>query len=152
MADKDTKQDGAQATKDSDSDSKNTTLPKRETKVSSKKEDGSEHLKVPGSGLKVRRIDREDDDYTQRQDEALMHYRVTGVVGDYQDPLRDQEPDIAPEFGVAPHPELQNPAPPKHSVGAQASRSRVTDPVEDKVKEDDPSRAQGQSADTGTGR
>lgn len=134
-----------------DKDTDNT-LPKRDTKVTAKKESGSEHLSVPGSSLKVRRVDQGDDNYTRYQDEALLNYKVTGVVGDFQDPLRDQEPDIAPEFGVSPHPELQNPAPPKSSVGAQASRSRVTDPIEEKVKQDDASRAQGQSADTGTGR
>ena len=130
-----------------DKDTKEKAPEKKDTKVTSKKEDGSEHLKVPGSSLHVRRVDREDKDYFKHQDEALLKYRVTGVVGDFQDPLRDQEPDIAPEFGVAPHPELQNPAPPESSVGATATPTRLTAPIEDKVKEDDPAVAQGLSTD-----
>jgi hypothetical protein len=45
------------------------------------------------------------------QNEALLKYKATGQVGDYIDPTRDQEIDIAPHFGDAPHPELHNPEP-----------------------------------------
>ena len=62
----------------------------------------------------VEAIDSDDLDIVE-QNEALLHYKVTGEVGKFVDPLRDQEPDIAPERGVAPHPELFNPAPPKGS-------------------------------------
>lgn len=153
MADKDTKSNqtaasqtagGARSTA-TDSDSKNT-LPKRDTKVSSKKEDGFEVLDVPGSSLEVKRVDTEDDNYTKSQDEALLRYKVTGVVGTFRDPLRDQEPDIAPEFGVAPHPELQNPPTPENSVGSTNRDTVLTQPIEDKVKNDDPSVAQGINA------
>lgn len=47
------------------------------------------------------------------QNEALLHYKATGVNEGYVDPLRDQEPDIAPEKGVAPEPMLFNPPPPQ---------------------------------------
>jgi|SRR6185436_3123919 len=61
-----------------------------------------------------------DAENTAAQDRALMNYKVTGIVGDYVDPTRDQEWDIAPEFGVAPHPELANPAPPSKGFGLGA--------------------------------
>lgn len=63
---------------------------------------------------------KEHQEFLDEQDQALAEYRVSGVVGKYQDPTRDQEPDIAPEFGVAPHPELQNPAPPADSFSGRA--------------------------------
>lgn len=62
--------------------------------------DGSKKVVVP------------DASDTEAQDNALNNYKITGVVGDYVDPTKDQEWDIAPEFGVAPHPELHNVAPP----------------------------------------
>ena len=54
------------------------------------------------------------------QDEALWRYKETGKVGDYKDPTRDQEWDIAPEYGVGPHPEQENPAPPAEGFGLGA--------------------------------
>jgi hypothetical protein len=59
-------------------------------------------------------------EFADEQNRALMHYRLTGEAGVYIDPTRDQEPDIAPELGVAPHPELANPAPPKSSFSGRA--------------------------------
>ena len=58
--------------------------------------------------------------FMEEQNAALMHYRRTGEAGVYIDPTRDQEPDIAPELGVAPHPELANPAPPASSFSGRA--------------------------------
>lgn len=58
--------------------------------------------------------------FADEQNKALMHYRLTGEAGVYIDPTRDQEPDIAPELGVAPHPDLANPAPPKSSFSGRA--------------------------------
>lgn len=54
------------------------------------------------------------------QNEALLRYKVTGVVGAYADPTRDQEPDIAPLLGEAPHPEMGNPPPAPESFSGQA--------------------------------
>ncbi len=62
----------------------------------------------------------EGQDFLDAQNAALMHYRLTGEAGVYIDPTRDQEPDIAPELGVAPHPELANPAPPAASFSGRA--------------------------------
>lgn len=59
-------------------------------------------------------------EFMDEQNKALMHYRLTGEAGVYIDPTRDQEPDIAPELGVAPHPDLANPAPPKSSFSGRA--------------------------------
>src|SRR6476469_102527 len=112
---------------------------KKDTEVKARKEDGYEVLDVPGSALEVKRVDPDAKSYNDDQNKALLDYKVTGVVGAFVDPLRDQEPDIAPEFGVAPHPELQNLAPPKAAVGSTASDTLVTQTVEDKVKNDDPS-------------
>lgn len=58
--------------------------------------------------------------WLDEQNKALMHYRLTGEAGVYVDPTRDQEPDIAPELGVAPHPDLANPAPPAASFSGRA--------------------------------
>lgn len=52
--------------------------------------------------------DREDH---EEQARLLAEYRVSGINRGYIDQSRDQEPDIAAEFGVAPHPELFNPVP-----------------------------------------
>ena len=68
------------------------------------------------------------------QNAALMHYRLTGDVGVYVDPTRDQEPDIAPELGVAPHPELANPAPPAASFSGRALNPD-TNPMVSSVEE-----------------
>lgn len=74
-----------------------------------------------------------DDDFNQEQNEALLHYKATGQVGVYIDPSRDQEPDIAPELGVSPHPELANPAPPEKAwPSAQESTSPVVETFEAK--------------------
>src|ERR1051326_855023 len=129
-------------------DEKNT-LPDRKEKVDSKKEDGLEVLDVPGSNVTVKRVDTKAKSYSQLQDEALLHYKVTGEVGTYIDPGRTQEPDIAPEYGVSPHPELFNPAPPESTQNAgfaDAADTNLTDSVEDKNKADDPSVAQGLTA------
>lgn len=64
--------------------------------------------------LEVRVPDASD---TKAQDRALQEYKITGRVGDYVDPTRDQEWDIAPEFGVAPHPELHNVSPDPDRAG-----------------------------------
>lgn len=88
------------------------------------------------SSLEVREVKPVTEDSSAsdlaEQDKALLHYRVTGEVGDYCDPQRDQEPDIAPEFGVAPHPELANP--PAFTPAATRASGQVVAPFEDKVK------------------
>lgn len=61
-----------------------------------------------------------DADFVKSQNEALTEYKLTGVNPGYVDPTRDQEPDVAPEFGVHPHPELANPAPPAASFSGRA--------------------------------
>ncbi len=101
--------------------------------------DGLKEVKVKRSALPVVEVavpeDGGDADYAQGQNEALAHYRVTGEAGVYIDPTRDQEPDIAPELGVAPHPELANPAPPAESFSGQAldvASNSVLVPVEEK--------------------
>lgn len=80
----------------------------------SKSNDGLEIVKVEhpeGEG---------DQAFIEDQNEKLIEYRLTGVNRGYIDPTRDQEPDIAPEFGVSPHPELFNPAPPAASFSGRA--------------------------------
>jgi hypothetical protein len=141
-----TRPTSADAVSEEDQNKSDQQLPERDTNVETKTEDGSVHYAVPGSALPVRSVDTESDDYNDRQTSALLRYKVTGVVGDFIDPLRDQEPDIAPEFGISPHPELHNPPPPKSAVGSVASKTRLTAPVEEKVEADDPSLAQGLSA------
>jgi hypothetical protein len=64
--------------------------------------------------------DEHDAAWLEDQNEKLVEYRLTGVNRGYVDPTRDQEPDIAPEFGVSPHPELFNPAPPASSFSGRA--------------------------------
>lgn len=61
-----------------------------------------------------------DQGFIDEQNKFLSEYKLTGVNPGYIDPTRDQEPDIAPEFGVAPHPELFNPAPPAESFSGRA--------------------------------
>lgn len=62
-----------------------------------------------------------DAEFLEQQNAALQHYKLTGVNDQgYVDSTRDQEPDIAPEFGVSPHPELANPAPPRESFSGRA--------------------------------
>lgn len=76
-----------------------------------------------------------NEEFLRNQDEAYLRYRVTGEVGDYIDPLRDQEPDIAPEFGVAPHPELANPRAPEGfftGVNLDPDANPVVRPFEEK--------------------
>jgi len=63
--------------------------------------------------------DREDH---EEQAKLLAEYRVTGVNRGYIDQSRDQEPDIAAEFGVAPHPELFNPKPHEDAIESGAGR------------------------------
>lgn len=77
---------------------------------------------------------RGSDEWHASQAEALLEYKVTGRPGVYADPSRDQEPDIAPELGVSPHPELANPAPPATTYAAFPVDNYVTQPVEDKVE------------------
>ncbi len=75
-------------------------------------------------GLEIVEVEHPEEDadakFLKEQNEALLHYRLTGEAGVYIDPTRDQEPDIAPELGVAPHPELANPAPPSSSFSGRA--------------------------------
>jgi hypothetical protein len=61
-----------------------------------------------------------DQAFLDEQNKALIEYKLTGVNRGYVDTTRDQEPDIAPELGVAPHPELINPAPPRESFSGRA--------------------------------
>jgi hypothetical protein len=61
-----------------------------------------------------------DASFLREQNEALLNYKLTGEAGVYIDPTRDQEPDIAPELGVSPHPDLANPAPPASSFSGRA--------------------------------
>lgn len=75
------------------------------------------------------------DDWHREQAEALNDYRVSGHPGVYLDQSRDQEPDIAPELGVAPHPELANPKPPAlnaRGIG-EPSDSPLAQPIEERV-------------------
>src|SRR6476469_5982410 len=76
-----------------------------ETKTKEAKSSGTLPVRVP------------DVSDTESQDQALQKYKITGVVGDYVDPTRDQEWDIAPEFGVAPHVELHNVSPDPELAG-----------------------------------
>jgi pyruvate/2-oxoglutarate dehydrogenase complex dihydrolipoamide acyltransferase (E2) component len=86
------------------------------------------------------------------QDQALLDYRVSGINKGYVDPSRDQEPDIAPEFGSAPHPELFNPdASQLGSIGAQPSNDPRTELEEDRDLPEDPEKnAETQSVGDGT--
>ena len=62
-----------------------------------------------------------DAEFLAQQDHALLVLKATGVNSEgYIDTTRDQEPDIAPEFGVSPHPENFNPAPPRSSFSGRA--------------------------------
>jgi len=85
-----------------------------ESKVDSTRDESAEKVKKSGGTLPVAVPDK---DNVAAQDRALQAYKVTGVTGDYVDPTRDQEWDIAPEFGVAPHPELHNVSPSKEQAG-----------------------------------
>jgi hypothetical protein len=81
-----------------------------------------------------------NDEFLKEQDEAYLEYRATGRQGKYIDALRDQEPDIAPEFGVAPHPELANAAPPEGFYTGEAlnpDANPVVRPFEEKVADAD---------------
>jgi hypothetical protein len=101
---------------------------------------GLKEVKVKESSVPVVEVavpDEPSAKYLRGQDEALMHYRLTGEAGVYIDPTRDQEPDIAPELGVAPHPELANPAPPASSFSGQAlsvNANPMLVPVEEKAE------------------
>lgn len=79
-----------------------------------------------------------DQKWMDEQNAALMHYRVTGEAGVYVDPTRDQEPDIAPELGVAPHPDLANPAPAEGSFSGRAldpKSNPMVKPAEEKEED-----------------
>ena len=81
-----------------------------------------------------------DEEFLKSQDEAYLRYRVTGEQGAYIDSLRDQEPDIAPEFGVAPHPEMANARAPEGfftGVNLDPESNPVVKPVEEKIAEAD---------------
>ena len=86
------------------------------------------------------------------QNEALLDYRRSGINRGYVDPGRDQEPDISPEFGSAPHPELFNPdASVLGSIGAQPSNDPRTVPEADReLPEDIEKNAETQSAGDGS--
>jgi hypothetical protein len=103
----------------------------------------TEKEKTPkGAELEVKAVevksgDDADAEYLQRQNEALYRYKVTGIRGEYVDPTRDQEPDIAPEFGVSPHPELANPPAPEGpytGVNLDPDRVHVLKSPEEKTK------------------
>jgi hypothetical protein len=75
--------------------------------------------------------------YNREQNEALMKAKLTGNRGVWVDPTRDQEPDIAPELGVAPHPELSNPRAPEGfytGTNLDPASNPVLLPVEEKEK------------------
>ena len=81
-----------------------------------------------------------DEEFLRNQDEAYLRYRVTGEQGEYIDALRDQEPDIAPEFGVAPHPEMANARAPEGfftGVNLDPESNPVVKPIEQKEAEAD---------------
>ena len=82
-------------------------MAEKKSKNESKTEVKSEDVPVPAPG-EVSVPDQSAD----AQSKALLHYKLTGIVGDYVDPTKDQEWDIAPEFGIGPHPELHNVRPP----------------------------------------
>ena len=81
---------------------------------SKKSEEGLEIVEVEHPGEDA------DAEFIREQNEALLAYKATGQPGKYIDPTRDQEPDIAPELGVHPHPDLANPAPPASSFSGRA--------------------------------
>lgn len=83
-----------------------------------------EGASVPAVEVSAKSAEDSNDAYLRKQNEALMHYRNTGEVGVYVDPNRDQEPDIAPEIGVAPAPDLANPAPPSDSYSGRTLDTR----------------------------
>lgn len=76
------------------------------------------------SGLEIEKVEFPEDggdaEFAQEQARLYTEYKLTGVNRGWIDTTRDQEPDIAPEFGVAPHPELANPAPPSTSFSGHA--------------------------------
>lgn len=101
----------------------------------------TEEVSVKGATLPVVEVKPQGEDasegYLREQNEALQHYKVTGERGVYVDPTRDQEPDIAPELGVSPHPELANPRAPEGpftGVNLRAEDNPVLTSVEDKTK------------------
>jgi len=80
--------------------------------------------------------DKPSDEWHRDQAEKQLDYRVTGVNRGYIDQSRDQEPDIAPEFGASPHPELFNPRPPDvDGLGiGRPAHGPVVEPFEEKQK------------------
>jgi len=101
----------------------------------------TEEVSVEGAALPVVKVEPQGEDaseaYIREQNEALYRYKVTGERGVYIDPTRDQEPDIAPELGVSPHPELANPRTPEGpftGVNLRAEDNPVLQSVEDKDK------------------
>ncbi len=56
--------------------------------------------------------------------EAYLAYRASGhnSLG-YHEPTRDQEPDVAPEYGIAPGADLFNPEPPEAVQDLQIANS-----------------------------
>lgn len=99
-----------------------------------KSADGAEIVEVVHPGG-----DNVDQEFLDQQNAALIHYKLTGVNDQgYIDTTRDQEPDIAPEFGVSPHPELANPAPPRESFSGRALDPKAVPMVKDaESKEED---------------
>jgi hypothetical protein len=75
------------------------------------------------------------DDFVEQQNEAYLRYKHSGLNDQgYIDPSRDQEPDIAPEYGVSPHPDLFNPAPPENAEGSKPSNSEQVLSFEEKTE------------------
>jgi hypothetical protein len=113
---------------------------KKSDKVEVNDEPGAQEIET-NSALKVVRVNppkdggEVTDDWHNEQAQALNDYRVSGHPGIYLDQSRDQEPDIAPELGVAPHPELANPKPPElagaRGIG-EPSDSPLAQPLEER--------------------
>ena len=104
-------------------------------KKNNKSNDSDTKLSSDELVVDVQHQEEGDAEYMKNQNEALLHYRATGHNLGYVDPTRDQEPDIAPEFGVAPHPDLFNPSPPAASFSGRAlnpDSNPMVLPVEEK--------------------
>ena len=67
-------------------------------------------------------------DFIKDQNAALTHYRLTGHNLGYVDPIRAQEPDVAPEPDVLPGLGVFNPPPPLESQRGFISKPASDDP------------------------
>lgn len=77
--------------------------------MASKKDEKAVAPLLVSDDVQAEAEDRELD--LDQQARALVEYKLTGVNRGYIDQSRDQEPDIGPNFGESPHPELFNPEP-----------------------------------------